>query len=600
MTLYTIVRNLLNALPPGSKRFIVRYTAATMALSVLDIISLGLLAVVLPGMISNKPTTIPVLGGTIENVGQYTVILAIIAGAIVLKSLLNMLVVRIGTRRFANHEVAIGDKLFAAYMSTPWVERLRMNSADIVRSVDAGVNTTVYGVLIPASSLAGEIVSTAAVLLVLTIAQPSTAALTVVYLGLIALFLSRVITRKAVMHGRRNREYSFFTSRLITEAVATLKEITLRGATAGIGQAVHGNRVEASRSRATLSFLSVVPRYILESALIVGFILVGGMGWITGGQTGAVSAIALFAVAGFRIVPSLTRFQSILSQMHSNASFAELVLDEIAKAEKRKIEITPEDTAALPPAPQRDIILNEVSFSFPDADAPALDRVSMSIPAGSHVAIVGASGAGKSTLVDILLGLLIPTSGTILVGQQPLTSVLNAWRASIGYVPQEVALFDASIAQNVALSWDPAQVEPARVVTALDRAQLSSMVDAREGGVEARIGERGMALSGGQRQRLGVARALYPDPAVLVMDEATSALDTTTEAAVTQAIKALIGHLTVITVAHRLATIRHADIVFFFKNGRLEASGTFQEVVNAVPDFATQAALAGLSQEAQP
>ena len=599
MTLYTIVRNLLNALPAGSKRFIVRYTGATMALSVLDIVSLGLLAVVLPGMISNKPTTIPVLGVTISEVGQYTVILAIIAGAIVLKSLLNMLVVRIGTRRFANHEVAIGDKLFAAYMSTPWVERLRMNSADIVRSVDAGVNTTVYGVLIPASSLAGEIVSTAAVLLVLTIAQPSTAALTIVYLGLIALFLSRVITRKAVLHGRRNREYSFYTSRLITEAVATLKEITLRGATAGIGQAVHGNRLEASRSRATLSFLSVVPRYILESALIVGFILVGGMGWITGGQTGAVSAIALFAVAGFRIVPSLTRFQSILSQMHSNASFAELVLDEIAKAEQRKIEITPDDTAVLPPASERDITLNEVSFSFPDADSPALDRVSMNIPAGSHVAIVGASGAGKSTLVDILLGLLIPTSGTITVGQQPLTSVLNAWRASIGYVPQEVALFDASIAQNVALSWDPAHVEPARVVTALDRAQLSSMVDAREGGVEAPIGERGMALSGGQRQRLGIARALYPDPGVLVMDEATSALDTATEAAVTQAIKALVGHLTVITVAHRLATIRHADIVFFFKDGRLEASGTFQEVVNAVPDFAAQAALAGLSQEAQ-
>ncbi|TFD74074.1 ABC transporter ATP-binding protein [Cryobacterium sp. Sr8] len=599
MTLYTIVRNLLNALPAGSKRFIVRYTGATMALSVLDIVSLGLLAVVLPGMISNKPTTIPVLGVTISEVGQYTVILAIIAGAIVLKSLLNMLVVRIGTRRFANHEVAIGDKLFAAYMSTPWVERLRMNSADIVRSVDAGVNTTVYGVLIPASSLAGEIVSTAAVLLVLTIAQPSTAALTIVYLGLIALFLSRVITRKAVLHGRRNREYSFYTSRLITEAVATLKEITLRGATAGIGQAVHGNRLEASRSRATLSFLSVVPRYILESALIVGFILVGGMGWITGGQTGAVSAIALFAVAGFRIVPSLTRFQSILSQMHSNASFAELVLDEIAKAEQRKIEITPDDTAVLPPASERDITLNEVSFSFPDADSPALDRVSMNIPAGSHVAIVGASGAGKSTLVDILLGLLIPTSGTITVGQQPLTSVLNAWRASIGYVPQEVALFDASIAQNVALSWDPAHVEPARVVTALDRAQLSSMVDARDGGVEAPIGERGMALSGGQRQRLGIARALYPDPGVLVMDEATSALDTATEAAVTQAIKALVGHLTVITVAHRLATIRHADIVFFFKDGRLEASGTFQEVVNAVPDFAAQAALAGLSQEAQ-
>jgi len=596
MSLYSIFRSVLNALPAGSKRFILRYTAATMALSILDIVSLGLLAVTLPGMISNEPVTLPLIG-TISGIGQYTAILGIVAGTIVLKSLLNILVVRIGTRRFAAHEVAIGDKLFAAYMSTPWVERLRMNSADIVRSVDAGVNATVYGVLIPASSLAGEIVSTAAVLLVLTIAQPTTAALTIVYLGVIALFLSRVISRKAVVHGRRNREYSFFTSRLITEAVATLKEITLRGATAGIGAAVHKNRVEASRSRATLSFLSVVPRYVLESALIVGFILVGGIGWLTGGQTGAISAIALFAVAGFRIVPSLTRFQSTLSQMHSNASFAELVLDEIEKSERRRIEVTPEDTATLPAPSARDIALTDVSFRFPNADGPALDRVSMRIPAGSHVALVGASGAGKSTLVDILLGLLAPTGGTITVGGQPLPSVLNAWRASIGYVPQEVALFDASIAQNVALSWDPAQVDPARVVTALERAQLRSMVDARDGGVDAPIGERGMALSGGQRQRLGIARALYADPGVLVMDEATSALDTATEAAVTAAIKGFVGHLTVVTVAHRLATIRHADIVFFFKDGRLEASGTFQEVVSAVPDFAEQAALAGLAHE---
>ncbi len=593
MTIFALIKRVISVLPDGSRRFLARYTASMMALSVLDIAALGLLAIVLPGMISGKPTTLPIIG-TIGEIEQYALILGIVAFTIVFKSVLNVVVVRIGTRRFAGHEVAIGDKLFSAYLETPWVARLKMNSADIVRSVDQGVNSTVYGVLIPASSLAGEIVSTASVLIVLVIAQPATAAITVVYLGLIALLLSRVVSRQAVAHGRRNREYSFRTSRLITEAVATLKEITLRGAAGGVEQAVHENRVAASRSRATISFLGVVPRYVLESALIVGFLLVGGAGWLTGGQAGAITSIALFAVAGFRIVPSLTRFQAILSQMHSNSSFAELVIEEISKAANRRAERTPEDSEILSHE-ARDIVLDHVSFSYPDTDQPALDQVSLRIPSGSHVALVGASGAGKSTLVDVLLGLLTPTQGTIAVGGQPLPSVLNAWRASIGYVPQEVALFDASVAQNVALSWSSDGIDPIRVNEALSRAQLSSVIDTRQGGIDAPIGERGMSMSGGQRQRLGIARALYNQPTVLVMDEATSALDTGTEAAITTAIRALRGDVTVITVAHRLATIRDADVVFFFKDGKLSASGTFDEVVRAVPDFAEQAALAGLA-----
>jgi ABC-type multidrug transport system fused ATPase/permease subunit len=219
----------------------------------------------------------------------------------------------------------------------------------------------------------------------------------------------------------------------------------------------------------------------------------------------------------------------------------------------------------------------------------------MTIPAGTHVALVGSSGAGKSTLVDILLGLLEPSDGYIEVAGQNMDFVLDDWRKRIGYVPQEVSLFDATVGQNVALTWNPANVDPDKVTAALRRAQLLDTVLGREGGIDALIAERGLALSGGQRQRLGIARALYNEPNVLVMDEATSALDTSTEAAVTKAIRELHGEVTVITVAHRLSTIRDADIVFFMRDGRVVAQGSFDEVVESVPDFAVQAALAGLS-----
>jgi ATP-binding cassette subfamily C protein len=197
-------------------------------------------------------------------------------------------------------------------------------------------------------------------------------------------------------------------------------------------------------------------------------------------------------------------------------------------------------------------------------------------------------------MVDIVLSLLDPTEGSISIDGVPLSRVRSLWRDRVGYVPQDVALFDATIAQNVALTWGE-DFDADRVRRALEQAQLWELVAAREDGMHARVGERGLALSGGQRQRLGIARALYTNPLVLVMDEATSALDTATEAQVTAGIDEIGGGVTKITVAHRLATIRNADRVFFMRGGEIAGSGTFEELVAEIPEFAHQAGLAGLA-----
>jgi ATP-binding cassette subfamily C protein len=235
-----------------------------------------------------------------------------------------------------------------------------------------------------------------------------------------------------------------------------------------------------------------------------------------------------------------------------------------------------------------------VSFRYSDVSPLALDHVDLKIPFGSTVSFVGASGAGKSTVVDLVLGLIDPTSGVIAIDGRSLGDYTTSWRDHVAYVPQDVSIFDSTIAQNVALTWKN-DYDPDRVRYALERAQLLEMVDNRFGGIEGRVGERGLALSGGQRQRLGIARALYVEPLVLVMDEATSALDTATEAAVTAAIRSLRGSMTIVTVAHRLSTVVDSDIVFFMSRGKVAASGTFRELVRDVPEFAQQAALAGLA-----
>lgn len=590
--LFEILRPLLATLPAGSRRFLLGYGIASACLAVLDMIALGTIALILPTLVQGTPVKLPVLGDV------SAAVLPILIGVcvlIVLKGFLSVLLLRMATARFAQHEVAIGDRLFASYLASPWSERLKKNSGELVRMVDVGVGVTVSGVLIPAMTLFGEFGTLLAVIIVLFVAEPLIAVVTLVYLGLVAFLLARVISPMAVEAGRENRKWSGKTVVMLTEAMNTLKELTLAGRAPDVQERVNLTRTHSSRARAKSILLGQVPRYVLETALIIGFALVGGVGLVTGGPEGAVSAVGLFAVAGFRLVPSLTRLQAVQSQANSSASFARNVMQDIRHGDELLAKNERERPQQLLPGGSLDIRLVDVSFTYPGASQPSLNRISIEIPAGLHVAFVGSSGAGKSTLVDLLLGLLEPSSGRVEVGGIPMEYVLNDWRTRIGYVPQEVSLFDATVGQNVALTWNPEKVDAAKVETALRRAQMLETITSRPDGINAVIAERGLSLSGGQRQRLGIARALYNNPSVLVMDEATSALDTTTEAAITTAIRELHGEVTVITVAHRLSTIRHADIIYFMKEGRVEAQGTFDEVVASVPDFARQAELAGLS-----
>ncbi|HLV54344.1 MAG TPA: ABC transporter ATP-binding protein [Actinotalea caeni] len=589
--LWRTVRRLLGVLPPGTRRFVVLFATLQSLLAILDVAALGLLAVILAPMLTGGETRLPVLG-TIAEPSQFRDVLLVVGLLIVTKSALAIVLQRWATSRFARFEQALGAQLLAGTFRAPWTERLRRNATDIVRSTDVGVGATVSGVLIPFCQLAGELVTFVAVLGVLIVAQPLLASVTVVYFAAVAAGLYVWVLRRAVAAGRDNRTYSARAARLTSEMVHALKEITLRGRGPELEQLVLSVRSRSSRARADQSFLGAIPRYVLEAALIGGLGVGAAIGYAQDGVPGALSAVALFGVAGFRIVPSLTRFQTILAQTGANLPFADQVLTEIDRS-RRYTEPPAEPGEPLAPG-SRTLRLRDVTFRYPGSTTPAVDGVSLELPFGQTLALVGASGSGKSTLVDLVLGLLQPDSGEILVGEQPLERVLADWRSRVGYVPQDVALFDASVAHNVALTWSDDQIDPERVRRALARAQLLDVVESRPEGIHAPVGDRGLALSGGQRQRLGIARALYDDPLVLVMDEATSALDTSTEAAVTAAIRELAGEISVIVVAHRLATIRHSEQVCFLRDGRLVASGSFAEVVAAVPDFAEQAALAGL------
>jgi len=583
-------RRLMPYLPERAQTYIRRYIVLSSSLALLDVGALMLLALSLSSMIQDNPVPLPLIG-PVDSDGYGWIILAV-SGLIILKSLLALWLQWRSTRRMAQFELEIGDRLFDAYIRAPWSERLTRNTSQLVRMADVGIANVTAGFLLPFMSAPSLVITGLAIILLLVVAAPLTALITVVYLGLIAVLLYWGLSARTVQAGRVNRDYSFRVAGLVTDMVGALKEITLRGKAAEVARFVHENRVHTAKARANLSFLGMVPRFILDSALVGGFVLVGAAALLFDGPAAAISAIALFGVAGMRLVPSLTGFQSVVNTMTANIPQVEAVIGDIDLARgylERAETIGHEPIEGTP----TELVLDGVGYTYPKSDEAALRGVSARLPLGSTLGVVGSSGAGKSTLIDLLLGLLSPTEGDIRLGDQRLEDVMAAWRSRVGYVPQDVSLFDGTVAQNVALSWS-GDIDEERVRDALRRAQVLDVIEKRLGGVHARVGDRGMNLSGGQRQRLGLARALYAEPLVLVLDEATSALDTRTEADVMEAIRALRGDVTVICVAHRLSTIRDSDEVWFMSGGRVDARGTFDQVIAAEPEFAQQARLAGL------
>lgn len=582
---------LLPLLPSNARKFLLLFGVLSSALALLDSAALGVFAVVLNEVLTNKETMdLPIVGNVPQTFGLLVLVSA--AAVMIIKALLNIWLQWVSTRRFADYELEIGTVLFQSYIRAPWTERMKRSTIELVRMIDVGIANTISGVLLPAVTIPSQVLTFVSVLTILVLSSWQTALVTVIYLGIIAAFMYLVLAKKSYVAGRVNRDAATRMSTLVAEMIAALKEITLRDKANEVADVVFISRERAARSRSNIRFMATVPKFIVDMALIGGFLLIGTAGYIIGGPAAAMSSVAVFALAGFKMVPALTAVQSQLTQVQSTLPYTEIVMGDIRDAAKFRENAEKLGKRPIEGNPQL-LELKDVEFTYPGAVTPAVTKINLKVPMGSSVGIVGQSGAGKSTLIDIFLGLLTPTSGTMTLDGVPLEEVLKSWRSRVGYVPQEVAIFDGTVAQNVALSWGT-DIDEARVRTALARAQLLETVEARKDGIRGSVGERGMSLSGGQRQRLGIARALYMDPLVLVLDEATSALDTATEAAVARAINELQGEVTVISVAHRLSTIRNNDKVAFMKDGRILSEGTFDEVVRENTEFARQAALSGL------
>jgi ATP-binding cassette, subfamily B, bacterial PglK len=335
---------------------------------------------------------------------------------------------------------------------------------------------------------------------------------------------------------------------------------------------------QLSAIQSQLHLLSTSPRHVLEA---MGFVLLAATAVILArtesNSVAAMSVLSVFGFAAFRLLPSVQNvYQNWAALRFGTRALCGLERD---LSSARQALFDPD--LVQPLALQRSIELRDIRFQYPGAATTALQVMKLSIQAGETVALVGASGAGKSTLADLIMALQVPNSGALLVDDMTIEGDrLARWQRSIGYVPQHIFLLDASIADNVAFGVPSAQQDQAAIWQALKAAALDEFVrhDLPQS-LDTMIGERGARLSGGQRQRLGIARALYRQPSVLVLDEATSALDQATEESVMQAMDGLRGAKTIIVIAHRLSTVQRCDRVLFLARGELIASGTYQSLL---------------------
>ena len=512
------------------------------------------------------------------------------------RTLLSIFFIRKSLFFLAHKAAIISGDLTSRVLAQPILQMQRRTSQETLFALTGGVSSLVLGILGTVVMLASDLSLVLVMAVGLFVVDPGTAAGSFIYFISIAFLLYRLSSARVRKLNESIAETSIRGNEQIIEVLTNYRESIVRNRRAYYAREFAKNRLSFSSYSAENAFIPNISKYLLESSVIIGAILLSATQFVMHDARHAVATLAIFLAAGTRVAPAILRIQQGFLQIKGASGQADLTLA-LAK-EVEGYSIAPDTDPELALGDHSKFIsrvsFNNVTFAYPDNDLKILEEISFEISPGQFVAFVGSSGAGKSTLVDLLLGVLLPDGGKITVSDSTPSKAIEDFPGAIAYVPQDVAIAIGTIRENIALGFPKEFATDERINKALKIAHLDEFVDSLENKLETQVGERGAKLSGGQRQRLGITRAMFTNPKLLVLDEATSSLDAETEASVSSAIQSLRGGTTILMIAHRLATVRSADLVVYIAGGKILAKGTFAEVRRLVPDFDRQASLLGL------
>lgn len=588
----------LKAFFPGKKfRLLMLNLAGLFAVSLLEMLGV---AAVLP--IVNLAMGAPIEGYLKQvaelfgNPDRTTLIIIfglVLVLAFILKGAFSLIIKRWSLGFVATQQSTTSVNLLNRYMREPYLAHRKRGTANILVSVNDYAHQAYAAFVNGVLNFIGELLSIAVLMVMLLVIMPIPALLAFSYFGLVSYGLQHMLRKKNREQGAIVVEATRGATNATLDAIEGFREIRMHNVTDRYLYRYQTKRMDAVNASMRSTFLQDFPKYTLEIIFIIG---IAGLLAFMSITSGAQSApyLLLFCGACIRILPSYTRMVASLGNIRSGEKSSNELLREISEMDEQGRKLQMPSAPAVPKNPEYvnktiepvRIQLENLTFSYPDSDSPVLKNINLDIPMGTSVAFVGGSGSGKTTLIDLILGLFAPSSGRVLRNGKPVQDDLPGWFQSIGYVPQDVFIADSTVLEAVAFGLEPHEIDEERVRYCLEVAELTEVVESLDEGIMTMIGHNAVRLSGGQRQRLGIARALYRNPSVLIMDEATSALDNETEHKITKAIEKISKDITVIIVAHRLSTVRHVGQLVYLSHGEIVSCGTFTEVQQQNEEFA--------------
>lgn len=456
-------------------------------------------------------------------------------------------------------------KLMESYLNQPYSFFLKKNTSDLIRSVNQDT-AQLYEVVLNCLLVAANAFTSLVLIAALILTNPVMTLVIVVLLALCAGVIILGVQKRTRHYGRKNQELSGYLIKYLQQTFEGIKEIKILNNERHFIKEYGDTYQEQTEFVKKYNLVNLIPKYLIEAVSIVGIMAYLGVNILYNpNYMSLIPQLATFVAAAYKLLPAVNAIYAYINTIIYHRASIDLVYQDVQEASN--LELKEFDASKSEKIEFKDKIeLSKVTFHYEGTEKEVLSNVSIEIPKGKSVALIGPSGGGKTTTADLALGLIRPVKGAVLVDGMDICENLAGWRNNIGYIPQSIYLTDGSIKSNVALGIPEEEIDTDRVWEVLREAQLAEFVEGLEQGLDTEVGERGVRMSGGQRQRLGIARALYRNPAVLVFDEATSALDNETEKEVMKAIDSLHGNKTMIMIAHRLSTIENCDIIYKVEN----------------------------------
>lgn len=530
------------------------------------------------------------------NLQRQAMILALLAVIVlIVKTFVSVILLRRTSFFLVRRGAILSARLLSKMLSQPITHIQKRSMQQTLYMVTSGVDSITMGVLNVSVQMSSDTILLAVLAIGLIAVDPAMAVSSFFIFSLIALLLYRLLAFRSQELGELQAELSVKNSERTLEVLNSYRELVVRNRRSFYSREIGSIRLKLADVLAERAFMPNISKYVMEVTVLVGSFGIAAIQFALNDAAHAVAVLSVFFAASTRIAPAILRIQQGSLTIRGSLGSALPTLQLIDELESvSPIDFVEDGVNVRHDGFNPTVSISKLSFKYPESEKLALDCIDLEIQPGSICAFVGPSGAGKTTLTDVLLGILEPSGGSVIISGESPGDCIIKWPGALGYVPQDVLVTNGTIRENVALGFPSSVAKDELISEALSVAQLSHFVEQSNDGMDSYVGDKGARMSGGQRQRLGIARALFTKPRLLVLDEATSSLDGETESNISDALRNLKGEVTVILIAHRLSTVINADLVVYIDKGKILAKGSFQEVRNQVPDFDKQAMLMGL------